>query len=109
MSPTDRLERAQRCLVPVSLALIVMPLLVGQARRRISQALEELEPLQLEHDQVQAEVVRLRTQLDGALEALHEAKGTQGSAEQEPKAEPKATPGSSLGSTPGPVEGGPGA
>jgi hypothetical protein len=81
VSPTDRLTRADRALHGAALMLIVLPLLVYLGRRRIGQAVAEIEPLEQERDQATHERDRLRSQLDGALEALHEAKG-------ESKAEP---------------------
>ena len=72
MSPLERVTRAQRALALTELGLLVVGVLVALARRRVAGAARELGEEEDDRSDLAAQVSRLRAQLDGALEALHE-------------------------------------
>jgi hypothetical protein len=78
VSPLERIERADRSLGFAEVALALVSMFVFLARRRLKKAAVLVGVDQELTLTLEQEVARLRTQLDGALDHIHEQAGDQG-------------------------------
>lgn len=84
----ERLWKADRNLGVANVLCYVIGVWVFLARRKIRASISGAEQLEQANESLAGQVAQLRTQLDGALEALHEAGGSKDQAMDIPGSEP---------------------